>query len=505
MARFLALACLAAGSTNAELLLSANSAWFLDASVVPTPVGEWVDLVPSPVSLALHDLQQDWYKVIGIQPTLITSLPASRWDGDAVLVFKLDAALPSESFTVVAGTAGAAPTLTVTGGDTRGLIYGIYHVSADFLGVDPFWWFNDLTPVYEPAGVAVVATYSYDSGAPEFLSRGAFNNDEDLSGYFAPSPLGDAVYHTAWANRFCETLLRLRANTFIPSTFAFVDESPYRVAAKRGLKLGNHHVMPVGNNVYAWPKGVSYAYRLNPGPFQAAWAALTDYQQRQEGREMVYSLGYRGVNDEPFWNMDTGCTTDECRGHTITQAIANESAIALATPSTVTPQRVAYMWMELLELKEAGTLTLPPGVSCVWTDFPGAFLFEGGFDNVTANDGMYAHISMMNGAAGQVRRWGVQTSCTDTASLPLPRLSHCLPLRPHPTPRFSADRVYSPRAHVCKRVGVRSAPRDCVWDDQVSGGGQDVVSVRRASPFGRWGGQLTNTHSHPPPTQPLGP
>lgn len=44
----------------------------------------------------------------------------------------------------------------------------------------------------------------------------------------------------------------------------------------------------------------------------------------------------------------------------------------------------------------------PLAVACTWTDFPGAFLFEGGFDNVTAGHGMYAHISMMNGQAGQL-------------------------------------------------------------------------------------------------------
>ena len=66
-------------------------------------------------------------------------------------------------------------------------------MSADFLGVDPMWWFSDLPPVYEPAGVAVAPTYSYDSGEPAFNSRGAFNNDEDLSGYFFSSPLGDSV------------------------------------------------------------------------------------------------------------------------------------------------------------------------------------------------------------------------------------------------------------------------------------------------------------------------
>ena len=59
---------------------------------------------------------------------------------------------------------------------------------------------------------------------------------------------------------------------------------------------------------------------------------------------------------------------------------------------THTPPR--FPSHRLLELKEVGTLVLPPGTACVWTDFPGAFLFEGGFDNVTSGDGFYGHISM---------------------------------------------------------------------------------------------------------------
>jgi len=406
-----AISCFATFASAANIL-SPLSAWYVDQSVSSfTPKGsDWFDPIASPIDLALRDLKQDFYKVIGVSPSVMTSLPAGQYDGDVVVVFALASpgSAPEESFTVAAFAPGtgsnnsSAPIVQITGADVRGLIFGIYHFSADFLGVDPFWWFNDAAPVYEPLGVSVSMSYYYDSGAPAFDSRGAFNNDEDLSGYFASSPLGDAVYHTHWADRFCEALLRLRVNTFIPSTFAYVDESHYRVAARRGLRLGNHHVMPVGNNVFAWPHGVPYTYRLNPEPFLAAWEALTYYQQRIEGREMVYSLGYRGVNDEPFWNEDTGCVTDECRGSTITQAIANQSAIALATPSIITPKFVSYLWMELLDLLEKGVLKLPANVSCIWTDFPGAFLFSGGFGNVTAGHGFYGHISMMNGRAGQL-------------------------------------------------------------------------------------------------------
>ena len=368
-------------SCSALSILSPLSAWYIDPSVSSlTPKGsDWFDPIASPIDLALRDLKQDFYKVIGVSPSVVNSLPTKQYDGDVIVVFALapPGSAPEESFIIASMAPGTgtnnstAPIITITGADVRGLIFGIYHFSSDFLGVDPFWWFNDDAPIYEPLGVTVSSSYYYDSGAPAFDSRGAFNNDEDLSGYFASSPLGDAVFNTHWADRFCETLLRLRVNTFIPSTFAYVDESHYRVAARRGLRLGNHHVMPVGNNVFAWPNGVPYTYRLNPEPFIAAWEALTYYQQRIEGREMVYSLGYRGVNDEPFWNEDTTCVTDECRGSTITQAIANQSAIALATPYVVKPKFVSYLWMELLDLLQKGVLKLPANVSCIWTDFPG--------------------------------------------------------------------------------------------------------------------------------------
>ena len=329
---FALLAC-ALAPAGAAPLLSPNSVWVIDSSL---PGGfDQFDAVASPINLALKDLRRDWYKVLGVPPTVVQEVPGAPWDGDAALVIALAPAgtAPPESFTVAASTSPAGvPLLTVTGADVRGLIYGIFHVSADFLGVDPLWWFNDVAPTYEAAGVAVPPGYAYASGAPAFSSRGAFNNDEDLSGYFASSPLGDAVYNEHWADRFCEALLRLRVNTFIPSTFAFIDERHYRVAAKRGLRLGNHHVMPLGNNVMGWPRGVAYAYRLNPTPFKAAWQALVDFSQRDAGRDMVYSLGYRGVNDEPFWNEDKDCTTVECRGATITDAIATQRATALATP-----------------------------------------------------------------------------------------------------------------------------------------------------------------------------
>ncbi len=280
------------------LTISSNSSYFLAPSA-GTP--------GSALTAGVKDLVRDLYKVVGVPVAPLLSLPAPavRTACDTVLVLAMDGSMPAESFTIAARPAPgplAYATVTLTGADTRGLLYAIYHFTHAQLGVDPFWWFLDIQPPFQGV-VTVPDDYAYASGAPAFLSRGAFFNDEDLSGYFFADAAGDSVYTGHVANFYCETLLRLRANTIIPSTFAFVDERPYRVAAARGLKLGNHHVMPVGNNVYAWPKGVPYSFRTSPEPFVFAWESVIDYQLRQEQREMVFSVGYRGINDEPFWNQ----------------------------------------------------------------------------------------------------------------------------------------------------------------------------------------------------------
>ncbi len=126
-----------AATANAASVLSPKSAWFVDSSAGSF---DQFDALASPITLALKDLRRDWYKVLGMPPTVLGSVPTGAWDGDAVVIFQVNNTLPNETFTVMAGQAGAVPTLTVTGADARGLIYGIYHVSADFLGVDAFWW-----------------------------------------------------------------------------------------------------------------------------------------------------------------------------------------------------------------------------------------------------------------------------------------------------------------------------------------------------------------------------
>lgn len=290
MLRSVAFAALAA-AVQAKLTFSRSTTFYFDQSV---------DTTLKPIAHAVKDVSRDFYKIVGATP-LTTSSPPTAWNADSLVMVYIDPSLGRERFTLVAGNNSLYSYLNVTGGDVRGLVFGMYHLSNDILGVDPFWWFYDLQPAYAGT-ITVPLAYNYDSGNPVFYSRGAFFNDEDISGFFFTDPSGDGVYSAHAAEMYAETLLRLRINTVIPSTFAYIDEAHYRAYQNRGLMFGNHHVMPCGSNYYAWPMGVPYTYRLNPQPLLDLWTHTMNYQQNVAGREMMYSVGYRGLNDYPFWS-----------------------------------------------------------------------------------------------------------------------------------------------------------------------------------------------------------
>jgi hypothetical protein len=205
-----------AGGTN---IFNPNSLLHIDATVS----------MNGPINAAVADFQRDWYKVVGTTLS-ITLEPIMAWDGGCVLsLYQDNATFAPESFLIEYRNTSNYPELRVTAADMRGLIYGIYHVSGDFLGVDPFWFMYDLQPAYA-GSIDVPTDYSYASGAPAFSARGGFFNDEDLLGFYYQDPLGESVYDVRTASFYAETVLRLRLNTIIPSTFGFPDERHYRTS-----------------------------------------------------------------------------------------------------------------------------------------------------------------------------------------------------------------------------------------------------------------------------------
>lgn len=67
----------------------------------------------------------------------------------------------------------------LTGSDMRGAIYAVYQFSRQFLGVDPMYYWTDVSPARKDQ-VIVPAGFYLEDGPPTFTHRGFFINDTDL-------------------------------------------------------------------------------------------------------------------------------------------------------------------------------------------------------------------------------------------------------------------------------------------------------------------------------------
>ena len=121
-----------------------------------------------------------------------------------------------------------------------------------------YYW-TDRQPA-KRASIAVPANLSHAYPAPLFKYRGFFINDEDqLTGWANGEASGDhSGISKPVMNKIFETILRLKGNMVVPSTWAFPTDPQMKWVGERGLILNQHHAIPVGMNVARGPAGVPF-------------------------------------------------------------------------------------------------------------------------------------------------------------------------------------------------------------------------------------------------------
>ena len=344
-----------------------------------------------PVRNALRDLERDWYRVFGYPLLVLTEFTGEN-EGDELVLDCDNTLLPPslrpvgyESHTLrISGRR-----FILAGADMRGTVYAIYAFSREILGVDPLWYWNDFTPARKTA-VELSARYTLRVTSPTFRYRGWFINDEDILGGFFPNRTFDGVMSPEGFDCIMEALLRLGGNMIVPGSFAMPDEDVRRLAAARGLLLNDHHVTPLGLNMYRWPEDVPFSYSRGKEYLQECWKTCVD---TLKGYEQVWTVSFRGKNDHPYWQEDPYAPEDDAgRAAEIEEAIRTEiDLIRAADPQAI----ICFnMYNEQAKFSRAGLISLPEDIIRVW---PGS----GCFDETAAvrtgpGDGVYFH---MTGAA----------------------------------------------------------------------------------------------------------
>ncbi len=260
---------------------------------------------------------------------------------------------PPEQFTLTA----IGDKLTVSAGDTLGLIYGLLEISRRFLGVTDLWFWNDQH--FEQMPFADVPENFHFTSAPFAVRfRGWFINDEVLLNAWSV----DGDHAEPWRMAF-EALLRLGGNLVIPGT----DHNAHRyraLAASYGLIITHHHAEPLGAEMFAraYPE-LKASYRLYPDYFEGLWR---DAVEEQKDTPTIFSIGFRGQGDMPFWENDSTYDTPEKRGELMSSLILKQYDIVRSlAPGALC---CTNLYGEVMELYRGGYLVLPEDVIRIWAD-----------------------------------------------------------------------------------------------------------------------------------------
>jgi hypothetical protein len=288
-------------------------------------------------------------------------------------------------------------TITLSGADIRGTIYAIYQFCEEYLGVDPMYFWTDNAPARR---TTIEMPDGTDRRFPKPVCeyRGFFMNDEDqLTGWAPAKPADGTNIAPAVMDKFYETLLRLKANMVVPSTWPFPDDPQIKAASARGLIVNQHHATPVGMNAIRWPKDVPYNFTDQPDILRRAWRNAVDLYDRDQ--EVLWTVGLRGLSDMPYAELDPDVAGNDAKmGALIGRAIAEQMAIVRARFPDA--KFVTNLWSEGAKLKRAGHLHIPDDVIIAWPDEGWGFVRD---DGQAANgQGFYYHVAMLNSRTNQL-------------------------------------------------------------------------------------------------------
>ncbi len=296
--------------------------------------------------------------------------------------------------------------ITFTGSDELGVIHAIYTFSEDVLGIDPFIHFTHCMPELEEE--VKVNAKSIISKPFTYTHRGFFINDEDLVTGFQLEKLNYG-FNLKFMERIYETMLRAKMTGVIPSTLVLADEPHLALASDMGLYIMQHHAEPLGSVPLYWPKNEPYSWSTNKEAFIDFW---TKAIERQKGRNVIWTIGFRGLLDRDFWTDDpivTAKSSDEEKAAVINEVVATQYELIKKITGNPNPLVTANLRGAVNGLYNKGLIKYPKGTIIQFTDSGGVFHANTWEDSKKCEYpmGVYQHVSYHN------RRGHMRINTTD--------------------------------------------------------------------------------------------
>lgn len=246
--------------------------------------------------------------------------------------------------------------ITIYGADARSFIYALNRLSEQYLGVLPFWFWNDQKIEQKP--YVEIPCGTYQSEPDRIRYRGWFINDEVLISHWDAGVSKDYPWEMVF-----EALLRCGGNLVIPGTDH--NAKTYApIASAMGLMITHHHAEPLGAEMFlrAYPD-LEPSYLKHGDLFDKLWQEAIE---RQKDEEVIWNIGFRGQGDVPFWENDPAFDTPEKRGELISNIMKKQYAMVREQiPDAVF---CTNLYGEILELYREGCLQIPEDVILIWAD-----------------------------------------------------------------------------------------------------------------------------------------
>ena len=246
--------------------------------------------------------------------------------------------------------------LIIYGSEARSFIYALNHISEKYLGVLPFWFWNDQK--FRKIPFAEIPCGSYRPEENRIRYRGWFINDEVLLSHWDAGVSAEYPWEMVF-----EALLRCGGNLVIPGTDK--NSGIYGpIASKMGLMITHHHAEPLGAEMFlrAYPD-LEASYLKHGDLFEKLWQ---DAIERQKEEEVIWNIGFRGQGDAPFWENDPAFDTSEKRGALISSIMRKQyDMVREQIPEAVF---CTNLYGEILELYREGCLQIPEDVILIWAD-----------------------------------------------------------------------------------------------------------------------------------------
>ncbi len=310
------------------------------------------DELPTSVAFAVQALQQDLQQIFG--------QPLARAEAIQPNQIRLNIADLAQEEGFQLETDADENILNITGADELGLIFGIYSFCEQGLAVDPLQFWTEQRP--EPQSEIQLPSFAYRSPAPKIRYRGWFINDEDcLIGWHEEMKISLKT----WEKIF-ETLLRLGFNMIIPGTGSKQQDPQLQLAADMGIWLSQHHAEPLGAPLFhdVYPD-VPAQVPEELERFETLYRKAILAQQKRP--KTIWSLGFRGQGDLPFYVNDPRYASLEARGKLIGDMIQLQKRL-IEELHEGPKVYVHNIYSESTELYREGHLSLDEEIIRVWAD-----------------------------------------------------------------------------------------------------------------------------------------